>query len=144
MRDKDKETFCVSGRTASAREPREARRGSNGGTTQLPAGKQWAPHCGTRQRIRNLQRNWIAFEKEAAKSDFAMGTRERLLDFAATKSQSELLAMTLALVAQCTSNENGTDIMTILNQTLNALEAQEDKNKAETALQVAAAAVQGA
>lgn len=97
-------------------------RGANGGTTPLPEGKTWLPHCGNRQRQRNLARNWNRFELRCEKDEYARSTRERLLDAVADDPQAEFAAQHLALAAQLAADESKQDVVTVLNHLLNKFE----------------------
>lgn len=97
-------------------------RGSNGGTSPVPEGKCWAPHCGTRQRLRVLARNWARFEKLCSRDVYAQATRERLLDAVADDPAAEYAAQHLALAAQLAADESKQDVVNVLNQLLNKFE----------------------
>lgn len=116
-------------------------RGSCGGTSPLPEGKNWRPHVGTRQQLRGLRQNWALFEKlvkKAGPDSYAHATRERLLDAVAEEPGAEYSAMNIALgsylAVQATrpgpvTSENW---IKALNEALNHYEAVADATKKAT------------
>lgn len=106
-------------------------RGSCGGTTRLPEGHQWMDHVGLRQRLRVLRQTWARFEKLCKKSDYAAGTRERLLDLVVEQAErkgmpEEIMAMGLVLTSRVVADEQGIDWTTALNKVLNEAENDAD------------------
>jgi len=105
-------------------------RGSNGGTTVLPEGRQWSAHQGEREKLRRLRHNWTAFEKLCKKDEYLNGTRERLLDLMAEKYEdvrvAEVAAMMVANTAMVQAKEIGSEVSSCLNIMLNQIEANFD------------------
>jgi len=105
-------------------------RGSNGGTTALPEGRQWSAHQSEREKLRRLRQNWGIFEKLCKKDEYLRGTRERMLDLMAEKYEdtraAEVAAMMVARTAMAQAAEIGETVSTCLNLVLNQIEANFD------------------
>ncbi len=105
-------------------------RGSCGGTSLLPEGKQWLAHCGQRQQRRNLERSWKAFEALCATDDYAKGTRERLIELMSEHypeevTKAEWACMMVVMTAKLRVEEMGrSDLLTETNLILNSLETK--------------------
>ena len=79
---------------------------------------KYRPHIGNRQRIRELKRNWKAFEKICTLRPSVMDAKEGLLDAIAkcvAPADEELSCYVAALAATIRSRDTGRDIADCLN-----------------------------
>jgi hypothetical protein len=98
-------------------------RGACGGTSRLPIGKQWRPHCGARQRGRALRRSWTAIEALCAKDPEAKAARERLLDAVSEDPDAEFAALHLGHTALLAAADCRTSWAASVNHLLDTIEA---------------------
>lgn len=100
-------------------------RGSSGGTSPLPEGKQWLPHFGARQRLRELKKSYRRFEKIVrADRGRLREARDRLFDVIAENvapELEELAAMTAIHAALVKSSETGKPIEDFLDRAADEL-----------------------
>ena len=105
-------------------------RGSNGGTTPLPEGKNWLPHTGRRQIMRELSRSWRWFEKKCAKSDTYSAARDDLIDCIARNvgpasfPEDELATLFTVHAARVKSNDTARPFLDVLATAMRELDAQ--------------------
>jgi hypothetical protein len=88
----------------------------------LPAGCVYTGGDSQRAAARRLRQVWARFEKVCAKSDYAQGTRERLLDHAADQPNPEWTAQHLAMASRIMADDTGVEWVTCLNDLLNKFE----------------------
>lgn len=100
-------------------------RGSNGGSTRLPEGKQWIPHVGNRQRLRELRRSWRWFEKLAAKSGTYHAAREEVIDCIARNvdpKHDEVASWMLVHAARVKARDTGKPFLDLVARQIDELD----------------------
>jgi len=96
----------------------------NGGSTPLPAGKQWVGHTGRRQQLRELKKAWRRFEKETKANAVLLVLREDLLDAvteAVPEGDEELSCMIAVMGARVKALETGKRFEDILQRAIDDL-----------------------
>jgi hypothetical protein len=101
---------------------------------------RWMPHVGRAQRLRGLKQNWALFEKVCKRGgDYAVATRDRLLDSVVDDPSPENAAMNIVLGSYLAVRETrkgavtGENWIKALNEAMNHWEKLADDSKAQAA-----------